>query len=254
MKKAQYKTWIRTNNVIVFWSMTILLFAGSLLGFFQTYFFLLALAGLPFFYIAVIISLAAYRLSPGGDDLQNTIHQVIIDKSKVHGKVLDIGCGSGHLIITMAKQNPHGQYTGVDYWGTNWEYSKQQCEHNAQIEQVSGIEFIKASAAKLPFEAETFAHVVSCLTFHEVRDVKDKTDALLEALRVLKKQGSFVFLDLFADPKIYSSLEDIVQIMHKHGATDITLTKLSDILELPFPLNMKKVLQYAIIIEGKKSA
>ena len=52
--------------------------------------------------------------------------------------------------------------------------------------------FQKASASKLPFADESFDVVVSNLTFHEVKDVKDKREVVREALRVVKKGGIFV--------------------------------------------------------------
>ena len=50
------------------------------------------------------------------------------------GKILDIGTGSGSLIIKLAKTFPKSFLTGIDYWGGNWEYSKAQCQQNAEIE------------------------------------------------------------------------------------------------------------------------
>lgn len=50
------------------------------------------------------------------------------------GKILDIGTGSGSLIIKLAKNFPKSFLTGIDYWGGNWEYSKAKCQQNAEIE------------------------------------------------------------------------------------------------------------------------
>lgn len=50
------------------------------------------------------------------------------------GKILDIGTGSGSLIIKLAKNFPKSFLTGIDYWGGNREYSKAKCQQNAEIE------------------------------------------------------------------------------------------------------------------------
>ena len=72
---------------------------------------------------------------------------------------------------------------GIDYWGDDWEYSKDICEKNAEYEGVSDrISFIKASASKLPFDDNEFDVVVSCLTFHEVKDENDKIKVFKEGI------------------------------------------------------------------------
>ena len=57
--------------------------------------------------------------------------------------------------------------------------------------------FQKASASALPFDDGAFAAAVSNLVFHEVSGVRDKKKVIKEALRVVKKGGSFAFQDLF---------------------------------------------------------
>lgn len=59
------------------------------------------------------------------------------------------------------------------------------------------MKFIQGSASKLPFADGEFDIVISCLTFREVRDERDKARLLNEALRVLKNGGEFVFMDFF---------------------------------------------------------
>ena len=46
---------------------------------------------------------------------------------------------------------------GMDYWGAQWNYAKEQCEKNAAIEGVaSRIHFEKGNAAHLNYADETF--------------------------------------------------------------------------------------------------
>jgi ubiquinone/menaquinone biosynthesis C-methylase UbiE len=73
------------------------------------------------------------------------------------------------------------------------------------------IDFLKASAAELPFNDGEFEIIVSCLTFHEVKDRKNKTEVIKEALRVLKPGGEFVFLDLFKDEKIFGDKMELLK-------------------------------------------
>lgn len=71
---------------------------------------------LPFFYIAVVLTWTSHRLGPQGDNVQSRIHQLLIDAVGRDGRLLDVGCGSGQLLIRFAKSAP-GDYVGLDYWG-----------------------------------------------------------------------------------------------------------------------------------------
>jgi SAM-dependent methyltransferase len=212
----------------------------------------IALLALPFLYIAIVITLASYRLGPSGGDLQGRIHQLLIDKAGVGGRLLDVGCGSGQLLIRFAKSRP-GEFVGIDYWGDDWEYSKAQAERNAQLEGVPGLEFVHGSASRLPFPDGAFTNVVSSMTFHEVRDVVDKTVSIAEALRVLEPFGRFAFVDLFDDPGFYPERERVLGAVRDAGGEIESVRKLTEILDLRFPMNLGKVLKYAVIVTGTKS-
>src|SRR6185436_4917185 len=177
------------------------------------------------------------------------IHQLLIDEVGVGGKLLDVGCGSGQLLIRFAKSGP-GEFVGLDYWGNDWEYSKVQAERNAQLEGVPGLEFVHGSASRLPFPNGAFSRVVSSLTFHEVRDVADKTASLVEALRVLESGGRFAFVDLFDDPGFYQRRERVLDAAHDAGGEVESVRKLTEIFELQFPMNLGKVLKYAVVVTG----
>jgi SAM-dependent methyltransferase len=252
--EPHYATWIRSRKIAIFWAISFalaviglgLVLIHPLLG-------LVSLASLPFFYIALVISLSAFRFGNWGGDFQNRIHQLLVDAIAGRHKVLDVGCGSGRLLIQIAKANP-GAHKGVDYWGDEWEYSKTQCETNARIEGVTGLEFVKASASKLPFADGSFDAVVSCLTFHEVLDVADKTRSVSEALRVLAPGGRFAFVDLFDDPGYYPEPTELDRAIRESGGVIESRRPLREVFELPFPLGLKKVLGYAVLITGHCAA
>ena len=257
---ARYDTWIRKRNVILFWTLTVLCAATAALGFVNPWLTLVGLTALPFAYIAVVISLAAYRFAPRGGDYQNRIHQLLVESVDESGSVLDIGCGSGHLIIKIARARPHTTCTGVDLWGDEWEYSRHQCQENVRLEGVEDVRFVRASASDLPFETDSFDSIVSCLTFHEVLDQPDKTTALGEALRVLKPGGTFALLDLFADNSKFSSadepgrtaLDRVIGAIVASGGDIAVRKRLSEIMPLPYPMDTGKVLRHAVLLIGTK--
>lgn len=168
-------------------------------------------------------------------------------------KLLDVGTSSGSLIIKVAKAHPLLELTGIDYWGFSWEYSKKLCEENAQIEAVSKrTKFIKASASKLPFKENEFDILISCLTYHEIDDEKDKTKLLKESFRVLKRGGKFVLLDLFLDENLFGKNNDFTNFIHSMGLSKVEIIKLDKAMKLPRILLSKKSLGNALIIQGIK--
>ena len=91
------------------------------------------------------------------------------------------------------------------------------------------------------------------MTFHEVRDVEDKTVSVAEALRVLEPGGRFAFVDLFDDPRLYNGRDQVLQVIASTAGEVESSRSLSEILELRFPLNLAKVLKDAVLISGTKS-
>ena len=81
----------------------------------------------------------------------------------------------------------------------------------------------------------------------------DKTAGLGEALRVLESGGRFAFIDLFDDPRLYAGRNRALEVIMAAGGKIGSAQKLSQILEFTFPLNLAKVLKYAVIVTGTKS-
>ena len=164
----------------------------------------------------------AFSFTGGG--VMRDIHQLIVAKLDWtgEGKLLDIGCGSGALSIRCAKKYPRATITGIDYWGVEWNYAKMQCEKNAQIEGViKQISYRQGDAASLPFKDGAFDAAVSNFVFHEVRTQPDKRMVVREALRVVKKGGSFVFQDLFNNQSLYGDIEEFIEELRQEGMTDV---------------------------------
>jgi ubiquinone/menaquinone biosynthesis C-methylase UbiE len=236
---------------VFWWVATGIVVLGAVLAFFWLPGLAIAVLAIPFLYIAVILTWTTRRLGPRGGDVQSRIHQLLIDSVGTEGRLLDVGCGSGQLLIRFAKSAP-GDYVGLDYWGDDWEYSRSQAERNAALEGVQGLQFVHGSASRLPFADAEFGRVVSALTFHEVRDVADKTVSVAEALRVLEPGGRFAFVDLFDDPKLYHGREQVLQVIARNEGEIESAESLSELLELRFPLNLAKVLKYAVLVSGTK--
>jgi len=252
-QRPVYPTWIKSSRIRLFWLLAAaIVVIAAITSIFWRSGLAIAVLALPFAYIGVVIALSSYRLGPRGDDLQAKIHKLIIDEAGTGSRLLDVGCGSGELIVKFAKAQP-GDYVGLDFWPDEWgQYAKAQAEHNAQLEGVPGIEFVHGTASKLPFDDNSFSRVVSSLTFHEVKDVGDKAIGPAEAIRVLKSGGRFVFVDLFDDPGTYHRRERVIDAITKAGGELQSARCLSEILPLKWPMDTGKVLKYAVVIAGTK--
>jgi len=247
--RPNYGNWVSVRLILIFGLAGLALLAAG-------YFFLpLALLALLALFVAGYFTYARYRFSERGGDVQSRIVDLVLDNLEWDGKgnALDIGCGNGALVIKLARKCPAATVTGIDYWGANWEYSKGTCEANARLEGVGGrTSFQKASAMALPFADGQFDAVVSNLTFHEVRNAKDKRELLREALRVLKKGGTFTFQDLFLIKSAYGSPNDLVKTIQGWGVSRVEFVDTHDTPFIPGSLKLPFMVGTMAIIKGEK--
>ena len=248
-EKPDYGNWV--SRKIIFTPIALSLVSCGLI-FINLYFSILTV-------ILIIITLyfaySRYLFSPNGKDIQSQIRDLVIKNLDWNGEgcVLDIGCGSGALSISVAKKYKNAQIIGIDYWGKQWDYSQTLCEKNAELENVRNqIEFKKASAAELPFENESFDVVLSNLVFHEVGDVKHKTEVIKEALRVLKKDGKFVFQDLFLWTKVFGNPEELLKAIKSWGIRDVKMINTNEMPFIPGILKLPFMIGTMSMIVGEK--
>jgi ubiquinone/menaquinone biosynthesis C-methylase UbiE len=251
--KTNYGNWIRKKAIVAILCISVLFLAcGFIPWHILIRIMMFIFSGLSFL-TALIVALVYWYFSPNGGDYQRKIFELVIRKLSWNGEgsCLDIGAGNGFLIIELAKRFPKSTFTGLDYWGKNWEYSKHACEQNAFLEGVdSRVSFENASASKLPFEDGHFDSAVSNLTFHEVKDEKNKLLLIQEALRVVKNGGNFSFLDLFFDTSHYGDTGGLKDYLDSLGLKEYSLLKVTESIDLPLILRYRKVLGNAGIIYG----
>ena len=143
------------------------------------------------------------------------------------GKGLDVGCGSGALIIACAKRNPQACFVGIDRWGEEYaSFNKPLCENNAKAEGVKNVIFQRGDATSLDFPDESFDAVVSNYVYHNI-PAKDRQEILLETLRVLKKGGTFALHDIFSKMK-YGDMQAFVEKLKKLGYEEVRLIDTTD--------------------------
>jgi sarcosine/dimethylglycine N-methyltransferase len=106
--------------------------------------------------------------------------------------VLDVGCGCGNFLLGLARRfGCRG--AGLDLSGERIAFARDKLAGEPGLD----VEFVHGSATRMPFEPDTFSHVVSqdalCL-------VPDKPTTHHEVYRVLRPGGLFAFSD-FLQPK-----------------------------------------------------
>lgn len=205
--------------------------------------------------IFAYFSYARYEFSPHGGGIEDRIRWLVLDQLDWDGTgtVLDIGCGNGPLTIAAAKRFPGAKATGVDSWGTKWEYSKATCEKNAVIEGVrERVSFMKIDAAAMPFEDGAFDAAVSNLVFHEVRSEKGKREVVKEALRVVRKGGAFSFQDPFLSSARYGDIDSLLKEIRSWGVQEVKFIDTGRSTFIPRPLRISFMVGGMAIIRGRK--
>ncbi|HYM40053.1 MAG TPA: class I SAM-dependent methyltransferase [Thermoplasmata archaeon] len=219
-----YGNWVSWKLLLAAGLASVVLFALSLLFIYLVIGAVLALAEF------VLFAYGRYQQSPRGGNVQAKLWDSLVERLDWdgHGRAIDIGCGNGPVAIRVAKRYPGAEVVGVDVWGTMWEYSKAKCDENAKAEKVGNrVLFQMADAAKLPFEDGAFDAAVSNDVFHNVRGVKDKRAVLKEALRVVKKGGSFSFQDGFTVKRYYHwEADELVGAIRSWGVANVSFEKL----------------------------
>jgi SAM-dependent methyltransferase len=253
--QLDYGNWVRKKNLVVLGLCTLgtgtLIFIplGSVYQIVATTLFVIV-------FVSFLFPLYAYIMfSQSGGKLQEKIYNIAIQHlgKDLKGKFIDIGSGNGVLAVTLAQKQGNIEVTGIDYWGTDWEYSKSACEKNARIIKIGNrVHFKKGDAALLDFSDNTFDGAISNLTFHEVKSVPDKKLVLQEALRVVKSGGSFSFIDYFFDEKYYGSVSELEKFLEGLNLTCFERKHLKDVIPLPVMLQHPKILGKVGIIFGKK--
>ncbi len=144
-------------------------------------------------------------------------------------KVLDVGCGRGLFLIGAAKRLKTGKATGVDIWN-NDDQSKNSAAStiaNAKTEGVTN--FVKVEDGdmrKLSYQPASFDTVISSLAVHNLAEAKERDQAILEMLRVLKPGGHLAIFDIFRTG-------DYIRLVEQNGAEIVHKSALSFLWCLP---------------------
>ncbi|OAG27982.1 methyltransferase domain-containing protein [Thermodesulfatator autotrophicus] len=116
--------------------------------------------------------------------------ETIINFSPEKGLFLDVGTGTGHLSVGLARFCPEVTVFAVDLSENMLKVARENAEKEGVCERII---FLKADAKRLPFRDHTF----DCVFCHDMlHHLPDPLDLLLEIKRVAKEDGAILVRDL----------------------------------------------------------
>jgi ubiquinone/menaquinone biosynthesis C-methylase UbiE len=123
-----------------------------------------------------------------------TIRKKMIQKAGIEPghKVLEIGCGTGEVLLVVKRLQPAAEVTGLDPDPRALDRAKQKADRNKIKMQLD-----RGFSDELPYPDQSFDRVLSSLMFHHLNE-GDRLKTLQEARRVLKPNGSFHMIDFEA--------------------------------------------------------
>ena len=110
--------------------------------------------------------------------------QVFIPYIKNNFKILDLGCGNGRLLKSLAESEKKIDYTGIDFSKGLIDQAKQQ---------FPGYKFTVADIRKIDFPKESFDMIFSIATFHHLDSRKGRAE-LLKKINYWLKPGGYLFM------------------------------------------------------------
>jgi ubiquinone/menaquinone biosynthesis C-methylase UbiE len=121
----------------------------------------------------------------------NALRKKLVEQAAIHPDhdVLEIGCGTGSVLLMIKDIQPTADLTGLDPDPKALERANRKASR-----KWLHIRLDQGFSDQLPYADESFHRVLSSFMFHHLPD-GEKTKTLLEVRRVLKPGGSFHMLD-----------------------------------------------------------
>lgn len=129
-----------------------------------------------------------YFVAPAVFDTLSSFEDIILSKAEQGSRILDIGCGGGHLAIDLKRMNEGLHVTGLDLSITQLRRARSRSA-KARV----NVHLVRASALELPFPDESFdlVYSVDCL-----KHWPDKSKGLRECIRLIKPTGTLLITEV----------------------------------------------------------
>jgi arsenite methyltransferase len=125
----------------------------------------------------------------------------LLDDARLKGDeyAVDLGCGRGAVLISLAKRLTTGRVSGIDLWPSQDQSGNdiEATKHNARSCGVEDrVELNTGNITTLPYYDGQFDLVVSSLAIHNLKAPEDRRKAIIEAVRVLEPGGKIIITDI----------------------------------------------------------
>jgi ubiquinone/menaquinone biosynthesis C-methylase UbiE len=124
--------------------------------------------------------------------------------------VLEVGCGTGSLLMSIKRTQPGVDVTGLDPDPK----ALSRASRKADAARVA-IRLDRGFSDEQPYPDASFDRVFSCFMFHHLTGVEEKQQTLREIRRVLRPGGRLHLLDFVQDEPGKSG--GLIRRLHSHG-------------------------------------
>jgi SAM-dependent methyltransferase len=134
--------------------------------------------------------------------------------------LLDVGCGSGAVLIAAAQRLPRGRAEGVDLWRSIDQSGNDPARTWANAHAYGVADRIRlhtADMTELPFPDASFDVVTSALAVHNIPDSDRRDQAIAEMARVLKPGGRLVLVDIMHTDDYAQVLRNVMTDLECRG-------------------------------------
>lgn len=107
--------------------------------------------------------------------------------SGVKGSIVELGCGEGLFLKEISRSNPEAEIVGVDSWEEILKKAK------ARLVNEKNIKLINADAVKDDLGKEKYDFCFCLNIVINLRSKEEVSELMLQAFRILKNSGKFVF-------------------------------------------------------------
>lgn len=114
--------------------------------------------------------------------------RMLADAVPPRAGILDLGCGTGDMLLMLHEEVPDARLTGLDFSPNMLAVAQDRCS------AVEGVRLIEGNACRLPMEDSSFDGV--SISF-ALRNTADYAAVISESFRVLKPGGAFLCIDSF---------------------------------------------------------
>lgn len=122
-------------------------------------------------------------------------------------RVMEIGCGTGHLLKTLEQTSSKGQVIGLDlYW-----------EGLAFAQKRTGASLIQGQAERMPFPEGQF----DLIGMFDVLEHLENDEEILKSVQRMLKKGGKLILTVPAEKQLWSTTDLLARHQRRYEATEL---------------------------------